>query len=106
MLQSSLLLLSLLLSSYKICKEMIFQAPPTTEYSYITILVNGHIAPMSLPAYIFCRSMGGGALSSGLDNHKQELQGVDPFSPSAQKELQEFDLLREEIDQHKMPAVG
>jgi hypothetical protein len=30
---------------------------------------------------------------------------IDPFSPNAQKQLQEFDLLREEIDMHQAPMI-
>jgi hypothetical protein len=37
----------------------------------------------------------------------KETQGghIDPFSPNAQKQLQEFDLLREEIDMHQAPMM-
>jgi hypothetical protein len=44
---------------------------------------------------------GGGGASAAVEN------SMDPFSPNAQKQLQEFDLLREEIDHHApLAATG
>lgn len=53
-------------------------------------------------------SLGGGmAAPSGIDNQTQELQTIDPFSPHSQKQLQEFDLLRDQIDKHTpIPTAG
>ena len=45
-------------------------------------------------------SLGGGAGATAVMEHS-----IDPFSPSAQKQLQEFDLLREEMD-HQAPLAA
>lgn len=45
-------------------------------------------------------SLGGAALPVGGMELTSSKEMMDPFSPSAQKHLHEFDLLREEIDRH------